>query len=67
MLNGMEPTRHSWRHGSIAKRVAFVRSLEMDADGDRRFERAVLRHKLVLGLIFIAATAIEVAWFEGAI
>ncbi|CAN5733240.1 hypothetical protein BH23PLA1_BH23PLA1_07300 [soil metagenome] len=51
-LNGMEPQAGSWRHGSIARRIAFLRGLEGRPEAERRFQRNVtgLRMALALGL-----------------
>ncbi|MDR3637765.1 MAG: M48 family metallopeptidase [Isosphaeraceae bacterium] len=51
-LNGMGRDKPSWRHGSIARRVAFLESLEGRPDVERRFQRGVtaLRGAIVLML-----------------
>jgi len=59
-LNGMEHGRRSWRHGSIARRIAFLEGLEGQPDAERRFQRGVSRLRLVLALGLIAAAL--VAW-----
>ena len=60
VLNGMSPGARSWRHGSIARRIAFLESLENRPDAARRFERGVrrLRWGLGLGLALMVAAAI---------
>ena len=59
-LNGMEHGRRSWRHGSIARRIAFLEGLDGKPDAERRFQRGVSRLRLVLALGLIAA--VLVAW-----
>ena len=41
--NGMELARPSWRHGSIASRIAFLEGLEHRPDLERDFQRQVGR------------------------
>ena len=48
LLNGMAPNARSWRHGSIAMRMAFVRALASDTRKLRRFNRTIVLTKLVL-------------------
>jgi STE24 endopeptidase len=57
--NGLERTRRSWRHGSIASRIAFLEGLR-DPVRERRFQRHVQRLRWVLGIglalaLFVAA------------
>lgn len=58
-LNGMEPKARSWRHGSIARRIAFLEALEGRPDRERRFQQRVVLLRLtllaVLGAAFVAA------------
>ncbi len=60
VLNGMLPRAGSWRHGSIARRIAFLEGLEGRPDAVGRFERGVrrLRWILVLGLAAMAAVVL---------
>jgi len=60
-LNGMGPTKRSWRHGSIARRVAFLESLEGRPDVERRFQRGVLRLRIALVLVLSSAWGLAVA------
>ncbi len=53
--NGMELARRSWRHGSIASRIAFLESLERRPDLERHFQRQVARMRLVLGVVMVLA------------
>ena len=54
VLNGMEPTARSWRHGSIARRIAFLEGLEGKPKLERRFQVGVSRLRLALALALIA-------------
>ena len=60
-LNRVEPTARSWRHGSIARRIAFLEGLEGKPDAERRFQTgtARLRAALVIGLIAALITAFQ--------
>jgi STE24 endopeptidase len=53
--NGIELGRRSWRHGSIANRIRFLERLEHDPIGERRFQREVVRLRVVLGVIMVLA------------
>ncbi len=56
--NGMELSRRSWRHGSIASRISFLEQLERDPEQEPRFQRNIRRLRIVLGLILALAIAI---------
>ena len=58
LWNGMECTRHSWRHGSIASRIAFLERLEQNPDQERRFQRDVRRLRVSLGIMLVLAILI---------
>lgn len=64
-LNGMEPRARSWRHGSIARRIAFLETLEGRPDRERRFQLSVRRLRLGLGLGLLGALVL--AWRIGAL
>jgi STE24 endopeptidase len=55
--NGIAPESRSWRHGSIARRIGFLRGLEGDPAAERQFQRGVKRLRLVLALA-LATTAV---------
>lgn len=63
-LNGLDPNRWSWRHGSIAQRIRslerFARTPKLDSVFQHRTRR--LCHILGLGLLVASA----VAWYSGA-
>jgi len=58
-LNGIDKTNRSWRHGSIAKRIAFIETLENRPDAVRTFQFSVFRLRLatllILGIALILA------------
>ncbi len=49
-LNGMEPEAKSWRHGSIAQRIEFLRGIEGQPEAERTFQRSIKRLRIVLAL-----------------
>lgn len=60
-LNGIEPGRRSWRHGSIAQRIAFLEGLEGHPDALRRFQAGVSRLRLVMAMGLVAAVVVALA------
>ncbi len=64
-LSETEPSARSWRHGSIARRIAFVEALEGHPEAERRFQLGTLGLKLALALGLVAAMV--VAFRTGAI
>ncbi|WP_152051074.1 M48 family metallopeptidase [Tautonia marina] len=64
-LNGLEPRAASWRHGSIARRIDFLRQLEGRPEVEQRFQTQLQRLRLGLGLVL--ATAMLLAITTGAI
>jgi STE24 endopeptidase len=56
-LNGMRRERFCWRHGSIARRVAFLESLEGRPEAETRFQRGVIRLRVVL------VAVVSLAWW----
>jgi STE24 endopeptidase len=65
LLNGMEIEGRSWRHGSIGRRVRFLRGLIGRPDREKAFGRDVTRMRVLLTLILLAGTAL--AFWSGAI
>jgi STE24 endopeptidase len=59
--NGLERSWRSWRHGSIASRIAFLEGLERDQEQERRFQQGVRRLCICLGLILTLAVLIAAA------
>ena len=64
-LNRIDPAARSWRHGSIARRVAFLETLEDRPAAERRFQSSVRRLRLALTVIL--AAALFLAFRTGAI
>lgn len=60
-LNGMEPRARSWRHGSIARRIAFLEGLEGKPEVETRFQRGVTRLRVIVALGLILAAAVALA------
>jgi STE24 endopeptidase len=63
-LNGLSRRAPSWRHGSIAERIAYVESLTDHPEAVRRFQAGVARLRIALGLILLATSAAAV-WVLG--
>ena len=59
LLNGMEPRAASWRHGSIARRVDFLRALEGRPEAERRFQWKVVGLRLALGVVLATALVVR--------
>jgi STE24 endopeptidase len=53
--NGVDQHGRSWRHGSIASRIAFLAGLERHPEREQRFQQGV--HRLQLGLGVVLALA----------
>ncbi len=64
-INGTPRNAGSWRHGSIAQRVAFLEHLEGRSDADRRFQNRLRWQRLGLGLLLVSSLVI--AWRVGAL
>jgi STE24 endopeptidase len=62
--NGISPEARSWRHGSIARRIAFLRGLEGRPEAERRFQARVVL--LRLGVALMLAAAVLTAFASGA-
>ena len=54
-LNGIDPAARSWRHGSIARRVAFLEKLENHPEAERRFQSGVNRLRVALAVLLVFA------------
>ncbi|MBX6313372.1 MAG: M48 family metalloprotease [Isosphaeraceae bacterium] len=55
----------SWRHGRVARRIAFLDSLEGQPEAERRFQAGIAR--LRLGLAVVLALAVAAALATGAL
>jgi STE24 endopeptidase len=62
--NGVEPDAPSWRHGTIARRVAFLRGLQAHPEAERRFQGGVVA--LRLAFLLMLAAACTAAFASGA-
>jgi STE24 endopeptidase len=60
-FNGLDPNGRSWRHGSIALRIAFLEGLERHPDQEHKFQRSVTRLRLALGFALAVAVLVSVA------
>ena len=58
--NGLDQNGRSWRHGSIANRIAFLEGLERHPEREQRFQRGVLRFRLGLGVVLALAVLLSV-------
>jgi STE24 endopeptidase len=59
--NGLDENGRSWRHGSIASRIAFLEGLEQHPDGEHQFQRDVNRLRMGLGVVLVLAVLLSVA------
>ncbi len=60
-LNGMSERSPSWRHGSIARRIAFLEGLEGSPGAEKRFQTGVSRLRWSLALVLAIASAAALA------
>jgi STE24 endopeptidase len=63
--NGIDASARSWRHGSIANRLGFLRRLQADPGGERFFQRSVRSFRLMLSLALLITLIVAVltrAW-----
>jgi STE24 endopeptidase len=58
--NGMDQNVRSWRHGSIATRVAFLEGLERRPEREQSFQQSVLRLQIGLGIVLALAALLWV-------
>jgi STE24 endopeptidase len=58
--NGLDSNGPSWRHGSIAQRIAFLHSLDGHPEGERAFQGGVRKLRLFLGVVLAAGIALSV-------
>ncbi len=64
--NGIDPAARSWRHGSIANRLGFLRRLQADPQSERLFQRSIvsLRLTLMAGLVITLLVALLTRTWE---
>jgi STE24 endopeptidase len=58
--NGLDRRGRSWRHGSIAYRIAFLEGLERHPERERLFQSTVRRLRVGLGFVLVLAVALSV-------
>ena len=58
--NGIDASARSWRHGSIANRLAFLRRLQADPGVERFFQRSVRSFRLLLAVLLLITLIIAV-------
>jgi STE24 endopeptidase len=59
-LNGLSFHAPSWRHGSIAKRIAFLERLAKEPRELTRFQAHIRRLRVALALALVLATVVAV-------
>ncbi|MGO9465327.1 MAG: M48 family metallopeptidase [Isosphaeraceae bacterium] len=58
--NGLDPNGPSWRHGSIAQRIAFLHGLDGHPDGERIFQEGVRKLRLCLGVVLVVGILLSI-------
>jgi STE24 endopeptidase len=58
--NGIEATARSWRHGSIANRLAFLRQLEANPGREPLFQRGIRSYRFALSAFLLTTLALAV-------
>jgi STE24 endopeptidase len=58
--NGINATARSWRHGSIASRVSFLRRLQTNPGGEKSFQQNLRFFRLILALVLLITLAVAV-------
>lgn len=58
-FNGLDRSNRSWRHGSIASRIAFLEALERHPEREVAFQSSVRRLRWGLGVILSTALVIS--------
>jgi STE24 endopeptidase len=64
-LNGLSFQAPSWRHGSIARRISFLKGLVDRPDSVRLFQTQVARLRIILALVLLAATLLAIWMNQG--
>ena len=59
--NGLDQNGRSWRHGSIASRIAFLEGLERHPEREQHFQRGVRRLRLGLGVVLVMAILLSLS------
>jgi STE24 endopeptidase len=58
--NGLDSNGPSWRHGSIAQRIAFLEGLDGHPDGERDFQEGVRKLRLSLGVVLAVGILLSI-------
>jgi len=58
--NGIDASARSWRHGSIANRLKFLRRLQADPGGEKFFQRSVRSFRLMLSVVLLITLIVAV-------
>jgi STE24 endopeptidase len=58
--NGIDISARSWRHGSIANRLGFLRRLQADPGCERHFQRGVRSLRLIISLALLTTLLVAV-------
>jgi STE24 endopeptidase len=58
--NGIDGTARSWRHGSIASRLAFLEQLQANPSSEPGFQRSVRSYRFMLSAFLVATFLIAV-------
>ncbi len=58
--NGLDSNGPSWRHGSIAQRIAFLEGLDGNPDRERVFQEGVRKLRLRLGVVLAVGVLLSV-------
>ncbi len=65
VLNGMSREARSWRHGSVARRIQFLLTLEGGPEVERRFQKGVIRLRWALAMVLALASAAALCLSRG--
>jgi STE24 endopeptidase len=58
--NGIDAAARSWRHGSIAHRISFLRQLEVNPVGEPGFQRGVHAFRMTLAVFLVATFVLAI-------
>jgi STE24 endopeptidase len=58
--NGLDSNGPSWRHGSITQRIAFLKGLDGNPDGERAFQEGVRKMRFRLGVLLAVGVLLSI-------
>jgi STE24 endopeptidase len=58
--NGLDSNGPSWRHGSIAQRIAFLEGLDGKPNGELAFQEGLRKLRLRLGVVLAFGIALSI-------